>query len=67
FGRTSDEYDGRVVAVAQMGLEGGMPLWYDYKEDVHQGPRSGRSATTLPDACLNAPAARMIAGEAGTL
>lgn len=38
FGRTSDEYDGRVVAVAQMGLEGGMPLWYDYKEDVHPTP-----------------------------
>ncbi|XOT97251.1 NAD(P)/FAD-dependent oxidoreductase, partial [Alcaligenes pakistanensis] len=38
FGRTCDEYDGRVVAVAQMGLEGGMPLWYNYTEEVHPTP-----------------------------
>lgn len=38
FGRTSDKYDGRVVAIAQMGLEDGMPLWYDYHEDVKPTP-----------------------------
>ncbi|MFC6339845.1 NAD(P)/FAD-dependent oxidoreductase [Pseudomonas sp. CCM 7891] len=27
-------YDGRVQAVAQMGLNAGMPLWYDYTHDV---------------------------------
>ena len=27
-------YDGRVQAVAQMGLDAGMPLWYDYTHDV---------------------------------
>lgn len=38
FGRTSDAYDGRVVAIAQMGLDGGMPLWYDYQVDVKPTP-----------------------------
>ena len=38
FGRTSDAYDGRVVAIAQMGLEAGMPLWYDYRVDVKPTP-----------------------------
>jgi sulfide:quinone oxidoreductase len=38
IGRTVDAYDGKVQAVAQMGLENGMPLWYDYDEDVHPTP-----------------------------
>ncbi len=38
FGRTCDAYEGRVVAIAQMGLEDGMPLWYDYQEDVKPTP-----------------------------
>jgi sulfide:quinone oxidoreductase len=38
IGRTVDVYDGKVQAVAQMGLEVGMPLWYDYDEDVHPTP-----------------------------
>ncbi|WP_198970044.1 NAD(P)/FAD-dependent oxidoreductase [Xylophilus sp. ASV27] len=38
FGRTCDAYDGRVVAIAQMGLEAGMPLWYDYQVDVKPTP-----------------------------
>ncbi|MBB6011512.1 MULTISPECIES: FAD/NAD(P)-binding oxidoreductase [Aquamicrobium] len=38
LGRTVDVYDGKVQAVAQMGLEAGMPLWYDYDEDVHPTP-----------------------------
>ena len=38
IGRTVDAYDGKVQAVAQMGLEVGMPLWYDYDEDVHPTP-----------------------------
>ena len=38
FGRTCDAYEGRVVAIAQMGLENGMPLWYDYNEDVKPTP-----------------------------
>lgn len=38
IGRTVATYDGRVQAVAQMGLEAGMPLWYDYDEDVHPTP-----------------------------
>ena len=38
FDRTSDAYDGRVVAIAQMGLDDGMPLWYDYKVDVKPTP-----------------------------
>ena len=31
-------YDGRVQAVAQMGLNAGMPLWYDYRHDVQPTP-----------------------------
>jgi len=38
FGTLSDAYDGRVVAIAQMGLENGMPLWYDYEVDVQPTP-----------------------------
>ncbi len=38
FGRTCDAYDGRVVAIAQMGLDEGMPLWYDYQQDVKPTP-----------------------------
>lgn len=38
LGRVVDSYDGKVQAVAQMGLELGMPLWYDYDEDVHPTP-----------------------------
>lgn len=38
IGRTVATYDGKVQAIAQMGLEAGMPLWYDYDEDVHPTP-----------------------------
>ncbi|MBZ9537983.1 MULTISPECIES: NAD(P)/FAD-dependent oxidoreductase [Modicisalibacter] len=38
IGKTVDEYDGKVQAIAQMGLEAGMPLWYDYDEDVKPTP-----------------------------
>lgn len=38
FGYPTAAYDGRVVAVAQMGLEAGMPLWYDYTRDVKPNP-----------------------------
>ncbi len=38
FGKPVDAYDGRVVAIAQMGLENGMPLWYDYEVDVKPTP-----------------------------
>lgn len=38
FGRTCDSYEGKVVAIAQMGLEAGMPLWYDYENDVKPTP-----------------------------
>lgn len=37
-GYTSAIYDGKVQAIAQMGLEAGMPLWYDYKSDVQVAP-----------------------------
>lgn len=37
-GRTCDAYEGKVVAIAQMGLDDGMPLWYDYKVDVQPTP-----------------------------
>lgn len=37
-GYTSAIYDGKVQAVAQMGLEAGMPLWYDYRSDVQVAP-----------------------------
>lgn len=38
FGRTCDSYEGKVAAIAQMGLEAGMPLWYDYENDVKPTP-----------------------------
>lgn len=38
IGQTVAAYDGKVQAIAQMGLEAGMPLWYDYEEDVHPTP-----------------------------
>lgn len=38
IGKTVDEYDGKVQAIAQMGMEVGMPLWYDYDEDVKPTP-----------------------------
>ena len=42
LGQVCSAYDGRVQAVAQMGLNAGMPLWYDYTHDVlpaHQARR----------------------------
>lgn len=33
-GSTVAAYDGKVQAIAQMGLDAGMPLWYDYDDDV---------------------------------
>lgn len=38
LGETVAAYDGRVQAVAQMGLHQGMPLWYDYRRDVQPTP-----------------------------
>ncbi|QEQ96933.1 NAD(P)/FAD-dependent oxidoreductase [Neptunomonas concharum] len=38
LGHLFDQYDGRVVAIAQMGLEDGMPLWYDYESEVQPTP-----------------------------
>ncbi|MCB1623071.1 MAG: NAD(P)/FAD-dependent oxidoreductase [Pseudomonadales bacterium] len=38
IGKTVAEYDGKVQAVAQMGMEAGMPLWYDYDVDVKPTP-----------------------------
>ena len=40
LGSPSAVYDGRVQAVAQMGLNAGMPLWYDYAHDVMPTPPS---------------------------
>ncbi len=40
FGYPTESYDGKVIAVAQMGLSCGMPLWYDYEEDVQPTPCS---------------------------
>lgn len=40
FGYPTESYDGKVIAVAQMGLTCGMPLWYDYEEDVKPTPCS---------------------------
>jgi len=37
-GYTSAIYEGKVHAVAQMGLDSGMPLWYDYGSDVQVAP-----------------------------
>ena len=38
IGETVAVYDGKVQAVAQMGLDAGMPLWYDYRRDVQPTP-----------------------------
>ncbi|MCB2255673.1 NAD(P)/FAD-dependent oxidoreductase [Pseudomonas chlororaphis] len=38
LGAPNAVYDGRVQAVAQMGLNAGMPLWYDYAHDVLPTP-----------------------------
>ena len=38
LGTNVSVYDGRVDAVAQMGLNSGMPLWYDYQVDVLPTP-----------------------------
>ncbi len=38
LGNTVAAYDGKVQAIAQMGLEAGMPLWYDYEADVIPTP-----------------------------
>ena len=37
-GNTVAAYDGKVQAIAQMGLDAGMPLWYDYESDVIPTP-----------------------------
>lgn len=37
-GKTIAAYDGKVQAIAQMGLDAGMPLWYDYDDDVMPTP-----------------------------
>lgn len=39
-GYTSESYDGLVIAIAQMGLSCGMPLWYNYGKDVQPTPCS---------------------------
>ena len=38
IGNTVAEYDGKVQAIAQMGMDAGMPLWYDYDKDVIPTP-----------------------------
>ena len=38
IGNTVAEYDGKVQAIAQMGMDAGMPLWYDYDVDVKPTP-----------------------------
>ncbi len=38
LGNTVAAYDGKVQAIAQMGLDAGMPLWYDYDTDVMPTP-----------------------------
>ncbi|KAG1182366.1 hypothetical protein G6F35_015623 [Rhizopus arrhizus] len=38
LGHPCSVYEGRVQAVAQMGLNAGMPLWYDYTHDVQPTP-----------------------------
>lgn len=38
FAETPAAYDGKVQAIAQMGMEVGMPLWYDYDNDVIPTP-----------------------------
>ncbi len=37
-GNTVATYTGKVQAIAQMGLDAGMPLWYDYDDDVIPTP-----------------------------
>ncbi|ABB45153.1 FAD-dependent pyridine nucleotide-disulphide oxidoreductase [Sulfurimonas denitrificans DSM 1251] len=39
-GYPTENYDGLVIAIAQMGLSCGMPLWYNYEEDVQPTPCS---------------------------
>ena len=39
-GYPTECYDELVIAIAQMGLSCGMPLWYDYNEDVKPTPCS---------------------------
>ena len=38
IGDTVAAYDGKGQAIAPMGLDAGMPLWYDYDEDVMPTP-----------------------------
>ena len=38
IGNTVAVFDGKVQAIAQMGLDAGMPLWYDYEGDVIPTP-----------------------------
>ena len=38
MGNTVAVFDGKVQAIAQMGLDAGMPLWYDYDGDVIPTP-----------------------------
>ncbi len=38
MGNTVAVFDGKVQAIAQMGLDAGMPLWYDYEGDVIPTP-----------------------------
>ncbi|EPO7432229.1 NAD(P)/FAD-dependent oxidoreductase [Yersinia enterocolitica] len=38
IGYPTSYYDGKVQALAQMGLNAGMPLWYDYRNDVMPTP-----------------------------
>ncbi|MGP5739598.1 NAD(P)/FAD-dependent oxidoreductase [Pseudomonas aeruginosa] len=38
LGSPCTTYDERVQAVAQIGLNAGMPLWYDYRHDVQPTP-----------------------------
>ena len=38
LGHPTAEYDGRVTAIGQMGLNAGMPLWYDYDSEVQPMP-----------------------------
>jgi sulfide:quinone oxidoreductase len=40
YGYPTEIYDGLVIAIAQMGLSCGMPLWYNYEADVKPTPCS---------------------------
>ena len=42
LGQVCSAYDGRVQAVAQMGLNAGMPLWYDYTHDAAHAAHQAR-------------------------